>query len=499
MKEKHKDAADALVVQRHQQENAFNKLGEVKSGIDLLNKINKDNLDTLNKLDAELDKLLSESGVEFDEGNLSVSEDIKELVDTKCYKEQTFTIETLSIFNDADNISWSEYIKSVREYASVNNIDLNKDPFERLLSDTQRSEIEKRINDEFTYKSANCDKYDYMIAGTCGLIGGLIDVLFVGAPDESKLTKFVDGQADKITEKFASLLGWDKTKPEARGSDTTASAIGFLESKFKINYDQATTYGDNGTGGLVQNLSTKNHHLKSLGHSPDIIGLFFSILNQFTNTSSFISEGKIVTINTENSELIGSNFVSKVFCGFANWFGHIMSDWAGSSGAKGRGTGVPIPFYSMLQLFDVGSFGQNKDSFAKVAVKVFEQGYDARHGVALAIPVLTTELLIRLSWSIKQKCFHGKAWSDCIPSAGNPELRRMLLVGHGSLCIIDGVDAGIRSGGEIVTLLLNTNLIAWVRFGSLALKEVTAWYKVGSVDIALINEHLDQEYERLLR
>jgi hypothetical protein len=176
-----------------------------------------------------------------------------------------------------------------------------------------------------------------------------------------------------------------------------------------------------------------------------------------------------------------------------------MSDWAGSSGAKGRGTGVPIPFYSMLQLFDVGSFGQNKDSFAKVAVKVFEQGYDARHGVALAIPVLTTELLIRLSWSIKQKCFHGKAWSDCIPSAGNPELRRMLLVGHGSLCIIDGVDAGIRSGGEIVTLLLNTNLIAWVRFGSLALKEVTAWYKVGSVDIALINEHLDQEYERLLR
>ena len=26
-------------------------------------------------------------------------------------------------------------------------------------------------------------------------------------------------------------------------------------------------------------MSTKNHHIKSLSHSPDIIGLFFSVLN----------------------------------------------------------------------------------------------------------------------------------------------------------------------------------------------------------------------------
>ena len=85
--------------------------------------------------------------------------------------------------------------------------------------------------------------------------------------------------------------------------------------------------------------------MKSLGHSPDIIGLFFSILNQFTSTSTFLSNGQLITIETNTYELQGHNFISKLFCGVTNWFGHIMSDIAGSSGAAGRGSGVVIPFY----------------------------------------------------------------------------------------------------------------------------------------------------------
>lgn len=92
-----------------------------------------------------------------------------------------------------------------------------------------------------------------MIAGTCGCTG-LIDILFVGKPGESKLGDFTDEQAKKITEKFAELLGWDKDKVIEKGSNTTASAIGFLEKKFKINYDQATTHA---TDGVVENLSLK--------------------------------------------------------------------------------------------------------------------------------------------------------------------------------------------------------------------------------------------------
>ncbi|MEI2414131.1 hypothetical protein V8V50_09280 [Ligilactobacillus salivarius] len=81
-------------------------------------------------------------------------------------------------------------------------------------------------------------------------------------------------------------------------------------------------------------MSTKNHHMMSLGHSPDVIGLFFSILNQFTSTATFVTGEKLITINTETFELVGGNFIAKVFSGIANWFGHIMSDIAGSSGSR---------------------------------------------------------------------------------------------------------------------------------------------------------------------
>lgn len=89
-----------------------------------------------------------------------------------------------------------------------------------------------------------------------------------------------------------------------------------MENKFKINYDQTTTNGRNGTNGKVDNLSMKNHHLKSIGHSPDIFGLFVSIVNQFTNTSTFVSNGKIITIDTNTFELQGEILLLKYFVDF---------------------------------------------------------------------------------------------------------------------------------------------------------------------------------------
>src|SRR5699024_10581166 len=52
------------------------------------------------------------------------------------------------------------------------------------------------------------------------------------------------------------------------------------------------------------------------------------------------------------------------------------------------------------------------------------------------------------------------------------DLRMMLLVGDGTLCLIDGVDAAIRSGGNWVEFILRLNIIAWFRLVSLVLREI---------------------------
>lgn len=48
----------------------------------------------------------------------------------------------------------------------------------------------------------------------------------------------------------------------------------------------------------------------------------------------------------------------------------------------------------------------------------------------------------------------------------------MLIFGNGTLCVMDGIDAGIRSGGNFLAFFMRLNLIAWFRFVTLVLKEV---------------------------
>lgn len=501
------DQARVLVVQTHQLDCAQAQLGLIDSSLQELMTAQSGTEDLLTSLIAQAEASVPANEMAFDTAEQNV-----QLLNALLEESSSNACGPDSLLGTLDHVElskaddWSSYLATVERYAGKHGIELSEDPFRTLMSPSQRIELEKRIQQDFTLKQANCDKYDYMIAGTCGLLGGLIDVFYVGAPGEGKLTKCSDEVANSAVQKFASFCGWKGPK---EGSDPLKSAIGFLERKFPVPYDHQHTTAV----GKRFNMNSKNHHLKSLGHSPDLVGLFFSILDQFNSTASFVAIfdevdksqkvvgqfSRVITVDT-NHELHGSSFMSKLYCGFVNWLGHLFSDATGSSGGKGRGSGIPIPFYSLLQFVTVGLFDGKKDpeTFATIAVKVFEQGYDARHGVALSIPVLIAELLTRLSWVVKQRCYHKQPWSECIPSAANPELRRMLLVAHGTLCAVDAADAAVRSGGEMIQFMLRSNLVAWARFGNLALKELAACYQSGNIDVEAVDSYLDAELTRML-
>lgn len=320
-----------------------------------------------------------------------------------------------------------------------------------------------------------CDKYDYLAAVGCGVIGGLIDIFLVGSPGDSVLGNWTDSQVDKSVMFFAKKMGWN---PREGQEGNVKSAIGFLENAskksgfngFKVNYDQKNSSDVN----KLFNMAPKNHHMMSLAHSPDIIGLFFSLLNQFTSTSSFIANGQIITISTDTFELQGSNFISRLFCGVVNWFGHIMSDIAGSSGSVKRGTGVVMPFYELFGFCKFGKFnvGKDKQDLATIATRAFQEGYDFRFGLAQTIPVIITDLSIRVIWALRRHFQYKKSIKECIPTQKHDDLRVMLLLGNGTLCVMDGVDAGVKSGGDFLLFFMRLNLIAWLRFVTLVLKEV---------------------------
>lgn len=324
------------------------------------------------------------------------------------------------------------------------------------------------------YRSA--DAYDIIAACACGAISGLVDVFLVGSPvrDDSILEPWANDRVDSMVKRFAKATGWPTPDPD---SADVAHAIDYLEKKFRVNYDQRHT-GD--VGGLF-NMNTQNHHLKSLAHSPDICGLFFSVLNQFTSTAAFVSDGKIKIIKTDlydikSVELYGHDVKTKLFCGVVNWIGHIMSDIAGSSVTRrysGDGMGVAIPFFELFQ-FCKFKPGASQEDLAEIAIAVFEQGYDARYGLALGIPVAIADLLTRLLWSLRRKFQFNLPIGECIPSKRFDDLRTMLLVSSGTLCLIDATDALARSGGgkNAVEFFARTNLIAWARLAYLGIQEV---------------------------
>ena len=340
------------------------------------------------------------------------------------------------------------------------------------------SKLEKNL-DSLNKLTPECDKTDYILSACSGALCGVIDVFLVGKPGESPVGEITDMWFANRTEDFARLCGWTGDK------GNLTSAIRYLEKKFKIPYDQ------NGIGDIakgLKDLTPTNHHFKSLGHNPTILGLFFSILDQFTNTSHFVSEGELITFSKFDGDfhLEGKDLPSKLFCGFTNWFGHLISDMSGSSSSKGRGMGIPSPFWSWTNdiiaikkklNLPVGEFDK---SINELALDIYKQGYDVRFQAAQAIPVFVNELLVRFIYSIRRLVRYfsmtkkddrsfSLLWKSCEPFS-NATIKRMLTVAHGTFCVIDAGDAiarGFATGGSsfnVTEFVLRLNIVGIGRF-----------------------------------
>lgn len=329
---------------------------------------------------------------------------------------------------------------------------------------------------------SQADKVDYMLAAGSGALTGLIDIFMVGKPGESPVGEVTDQWFANRTKDFARITGWKGGKDEP-----LSSAIRHLGKKFHVPYDQ-TGVGD--AGASVFELNPTNHHFKSLAHNPNLLGLFYSILNQFQNTSSFVSGGQLITLVKANDkfELMGNNIPSKLFAGFANWIGHLISDVSGHENSVGRGMGIPSPFWTWINSLNVikRKMGLPVSTFDRsmneLAVQLFNQGFDIRFQAAQAIPVFINEILVRLLYSIRRmmqyfstveesESYSFKVMWESIQPFTHPTVKRMLTVAHGTFCLVDLSDATIRSytkGApgvfEPVEFFLRLNIIGIGRF-----------------------------------
>ena len=361
-------------------------------------------------------------------------------------------------------------------------------------AEIELSELNETIDTVATLKT-KCDKLDYALAASSGALCGLIDIFLVGTPEDSPLGKITDKKEEKRVYVFVKHSRWINAKFEGKklpkAPTSIKAAVRWLEDTFDVPYDQ-TSWGEAAKGVFELSLNTYNHHFFSLAHNPSICGLFFSILDQFTNTSHFVAGKDFIELEDakEGFRLRGESFVGKLFCGFCNWFGHIMSDVSGSYGSKERGTrgkGIPSPLWTWMN--DVIVLQRKlgitprdfQVQFNQFALEIYkDRQYDSRFQTAQAIPVIVNSLIVRLLYSVRRLLQYIRettetersiksAWKFCRPIK-NPEVSRMLTVAHGTFCLLDLSDATVRAfitgGGNFnpKEFILRLNIVGVGRF-----------------------------------
>lgn len=193
---------------------------------------------------------------------------------------------------------------------------------------------EERENKDIDRLTNHADGLDYTIAVASGILCGMIDSFFVG---EFSLTKANEWGTEKV-EKFVQFVA----KQQSGKEKDLYESIRYLENRWKIPSDNKAGI----FGGAIR------HHLYDFAHHPTPVGLFFSLLTQFTGNAYGVDSFGVFKVEPITSiDLIGKDIPTKVSLGLITWFFHLVSDIAGSSssiGLKRLGTGLPGPLVSFL-------------------------------------------------------------------------------------------------------------------------------------------------------
>ena len=332
-----------------------------------------------------------------------------------------------------------------------------------------------RVNQELEHYTNHADKADYAFAVASGVLAGLVDSLFVREFSLEYANQWGNQQAEKLVLKVAKYQGY--------GGTDLGQAIKHLEDLFPIAADKATA----AFGGGLQ------HHLRDFSHHPTPVGLVCSILTQFTGNvygTDVAGAFQCVPLNKDGLNLVGKSFPEKIMFGAVNWFFHMVSDVAGSSGTvmKGSfGTGLPGPLVSLLKEFSSTRLFKKQDAkgckeFSVYISKLFNGTllgerdskdnliplkFDLRTemGVAMqvgkqTIPVIINECIVRSFFLLRRLLqelsrddiqdwsdVHKINWKAIIPFR-NRTVDRMLTIASMTFTVADTADAAIHAAIE---------------------------------------------------
>ena len=252
------------------------------------------------------------------------------------------------------------------------------------------------------------DSLDITMVGIAGVIATLLDILVVAIPkDMNYLGKFEQSGSD-VTQWLKSLGVNDDGKLN--------SFFQFLENHTKVPFDQSINSGN------LNNFYPGNHRMLNVSHDP-LFGLIFGLIDMINGQMTVI-DGKgfvqfVQTKNMSSEELMIAPLI---------WVSHIVSDICTKQG-------IPIPGSVFTQFLQFGSFGDKERNVADISRWMYQNGYDLRHLMTMAIVPASIEIIIRMYHTMRTNALKDDSPQFLVDSeleAMNNELKleKMLFASH---------------------------------------------------------------------
>ena len=340
------------------------------------------------------------------------------------------------------------------------NCSLNKVIFSK--SDDIEAKLLKELKNN-SRKLPELKLVDLIVSSTLGIVATLIDILIVGTPS----VKNKEFQGAPLTELIR----------EAGFSCEDNSLLKFLSDKCKVPYDMSA---------VADTVTPNNHRLRSFGHDP-LFGLVFAVVDIILGTTTGINNSGMIFIkkNTDAEDY-------KKYFGIIFYLGHLISDIC-------TARSLPIPGWILTQLFD--GDGQKK-SIAKVAEKMYIDGFDIRHFTSMISSVAISNGLVHLYCKISYNT-NEKKIEQVFKYENELEKQNNLLIKYKMLLITNA----IGTAGNVLKIMMpptsgnlaGVNLVQWMALIDNSIVIISAMSREMSGEIIIKNrKDINKNWEELL-
>ena len=460
------EAAQSYQVVKHRTEEAQRAIDQAKAGADRLGR-------EIDQLSGELDDLLSQvdallgGDFDFSDEDIANADDMLKQIEDNYTPQARYEYEKLETL-DAYG-SWENLMSEVSDYAERNGIDLSADPFDGLLTQTERDRIGEKILADYKIdmdleerKSAIETYLSYAM---------LFAAIGTGRASEHK------DEINSLCEMASDLLG------QYVNIDSKYNHKDFLEKPGTLNewfiyFDKY--YPDLVRGSFVpfdvsdgafESTGAMEDALHDMGKRPTWVGMAFSMIYQFARAeeSTGIDKNLFAANVCGSTELVGRNTACRLIAGFVNWLDTLCR--SGQEYTKDANNTSDIRNLVMAVLDKCGFGESDQEGVVKTiqdfALDVYNNLCGEEKQIsAKSIEIFVCDYVMQFLVSL-QKRAEGVPFAKAALAAENDFVRRCQVAGYGMLSILKKGSAAVGKADVVSPLFRLVNSVdvdGWAEF-----------------------------------